>query len=471
MFVDPTPEWVSTGDEVALIPDGASPSSDVVRARWNPNTHLFEFQDIITMIGARVRPTSLSVGPDDAVYVGFQRGNDVQRIVDPAGDLPQVEVVANLGDDSAQVVAAGRDANGETAVYSREPTGLRVIHPDTGVLASAPTSFQGLDPNTAIGAMYYDLDDDKLYVGTADGLTEADAGTRHRHPGGHRARARPRSSPATSPWWAASPRPATATCFVVDDPALLDPAEPMGTGRLFHVGLPGARVVSGPRDDDGFAGRERHTADRTPTFTVAGDGSIECRIRGNGIDTGWDDCGEDGDEYTSSRELGDGEYTLSVRATEDGVTGLPEHYRFTVDTLAPLAPEVKRPGDGSTISGTPVVRVPLRGGRHVPVRASTTETFADCAPGRTRQYDGERRRTRCASWPSTAPATAARSRDRDATRSTPRCRPRPPRAGARARRRTRAPRSSPAACTSPRAPSWTRTAAPGCPTTTAASAA
>ena len=91
---------------------------------------------------------------------------------------------------------------------------------------------------------------------------------------------------------------ADGNLFVVDDPALLDPAEPMGTGRMFHVGLPGARAVERSARRRGLAGRDRHTADPTPTFTVAGDGSIECRIRGNGIDTGWDDCAEDGDAYT-----------------------------------------------------------------------------------------------------------------------------------------------------------------------------
>ena len=50
---------------------------------------------------------------------------------------------------------------------------------------------------------------------------------------------------------------------MVDDPALLDPAEPLGTGRMFHVGLPAAHVA-GPAV----------TNDRTPTFTVTGDGTL-----------------------------------------------------------------------------------------------------------------------------------------------------------------------------------------------------
>ena len=36
--------------------------------------------------------------------------------------------------------------------------------------------------------------------------------------------------------------------YVVDDPALLDPAEPLGTGRMFQVGLPSAKITRGPLD-------------------------------------------------------------------------------------------------------------------------------------------------------------------------------------------------------------------------------
>ena len=35
--------------------------------------------------------------------------------------------------------------------------------------------------------------------------------------------------------------------YVLDDPALLDPAEPLGTGRMFHVGLPGGAHRHGRR--------------------------------------------------------------------------------------------------------------------------------------------------------------------------------------------------------------------------------
>ena len=73
VFVDPTPDQPGSGDEMALIPDGASPSSDVVRARWNPDTGLFEFEDIVVH-DRRPHPrrVAAALGPDGDVYVVFQ---------------------------------------------------------------------------------------------------------------------------------------------------------------------------------------------------------------------------------------------------------------------------------------------------------------------------------------------------------------------------------------------------------------
>src|SRR5215218_4334659 len=77
-FSDPTPELPGSGDELALVPDGASPSMDVWRARWNPHTRLFEADpdtDVIRMDAdateARPRPTAVSVAPDGNAYVVF----------------------------------------------------------------------------------------------------------------------------------------------------------------------------------------------------------------------------------------------------------------------------------------------------------------------------------------------------------------------------------------------------------------
>ncbi len=128
---DPSPEYANSGDELALIPDGASPSSEVVRAKWNRDTGRFEYMDTISMNGDRGRPTATSLGPDGHVYVVFQRETTIQRIVNPDADLPRVETVGRTADlRGAAAVAAGRDAAGKDVVYVAETTGLRVLDPD-----------------------------------------------------------------------------------------------------------------------------------------------------------------------------------------------------------------------------------------------------------------------------------------------------------------------------------------------------
>ena len=129
--------------------------------------------------------------------------------------------------------------------------------------------------------------------------------------------------------------------IVVDDPALLDPAEPLGTGRMFVAGQPAAHAT----------GAQVHQGPPTASSPSRGDGvsdrrrSCECRVTGNGVDTGWDDCAGDG-TFTVGPELADGSYVLSVRAMDGDVTGRPEAFRFTVDNVAPLAPAVAKPADG-----------------------------------------------------------------------------------------------------------------------------
>ena len=386
VLVDPTPDWVGNGDEMALIPDGASPSSEVVRARWNPHTGLFEFVDTISMLGARGRPTSLSLGPDDAVYVGFQRETTIQRIVEPAAASAHVEIVGTTSDGRAvQLVAAGRDAAGNTAVYVAETTGIRVLHPVDGTVQRTEAADFAIDPLATPGAMFYDLAADKLYVGTANGTVQADAGIDDVI----------EIDPATG-----EVDPTFATGFsmvggigtapnghlyVVDDPALLDPAEPIGTGRLFHVGLPAAHVTAGPLDDAGNTGREATTADRTPAFAVAGDGAVQCLLRGPGTDTGWVACAANG-TFTVPAALADGRYVLSVRATKDGVTGKPEAFRFTVDTVAPHAPVIVRPAGSAPVSASPWFEFRSEDGAAFECAFEESDTFEPCVPGRTRHY-------------------------------------------------------------------------------------
>ena len=275
-LVDPTPAKRGNGDEVALIPDGASPSSDVVRARWEPGSGRpgsghFEFLDTVTMVQADVdkgsRPMATTLGPDGNVYVTFQRENTIQRIVDPAGDAPRAQVVGTPADGRgpAAIAAGGTAAN--PVVYVAETTGLRELSPNP---VTRPQTRPSFDLGTVnIASLAYDQARGVLWAGTADGAAD---------PG--------------STWSASTSPPATVTSRasgfsmiggvavrpdsqvdVLDDPALLDPAEPLGTGRMFRVGGPVGRA----------AGLGAPTKDTTPAFTVTGEGKLECLLSGPGL--------------------------------------------------------------------------------------------------------------------------------------------------------------------------------------------
>ena len=64
VFIDPTPQFEDSGDEVALVPDGASPSDSVWRLHWNPDTRKFEGAEEIHMTADpnedRPRPVAVS---------------------------------------------------------------------------------------------------------------------------------------------------------------------------------------------------------------------------------------------------------------------------------------------------------------------------------------------------------------------------------------------------------------------------
>jgi hypothetical protein len=385
VFYDPTPDWADSGDEVALIPDGASPSSEVVRAQWNRNTRRFEYRDTITMLGDRGRPTSLSVGPDDAVYVGFQREASIQRIRDAAADAPIVEVVGRPADGRGpQAVAAGRDASGAVRVYVSESTGVRVLDPNaltTPLTTAAPFDLGA----TAVGAMFYDRRTDKLYVGSADGVTADDAGSDRVIEVDPATSAVDRDFATGFSMVGGIGAAAGGHLLVADDPALLDPAEPLGTGRLFHVGLPAAHVTAGPLDDAGQTGRDHHVADATPTFRVTGAGSVECRVTGQDVDTGWHACAADG-TFQVQEPLADGSYHLAVRARDGDVEGLPEALRFTVDTSAPLRPLIAKPGDGATVGSAPWFEFAAEDGASFRCLFDGAAEAVDCRPGRTSTY-------------------------------------------------------------------------------------
>ena len=189
-FIDPSPEFESSGDEFVLIPDGASPSSDVVRADWNPDTGLFEFRDIIAMNADtgedRPRPVAVSAAPDGNAYVVFQRSGTIQRIVDPESPTPTVDLVATTSDGrGASAVAATYGPGGPLSpprIVVAETTGLReVVGTATEPAAPRTTVDSGFDLPGAqvVSALTYEIVDaaagtGDLYAGTADSLPAAE---------------------------------------------------------------------------------------------------------------------------------------------------------------------------------------------------------------------------------------------------------------------------------------------------------
>ena len=173
-----------------LIPDGASPSSDVVRADWNPDTGLFEFRDIIAMNADtgedRPRPVAVSAAPDGNAYVVFQRSGTIQRIVDPESPTPTVDLVATTSDGrGASAVAATYGPGGPLSpprIVVAETTGLReVVGTATDPAAPRTTVDSGFDLPGAqlVSALTYEIVDaaagtGDLYAGTADSLPAAE---------------------------------------------------------------------------------------------------------------------------------------------------------------------------------------------------------------------------------------------------------------------------------------------------------
>jgi hypothetical protein len=352
-FIDPSPEFRSSGDEFVLIPDGASPSSDVVRADWNPDTGLFEFRDIITMDADagedRPRPVAVSAAPDGNAYVVFQRSGTVQRIVDPESPTPTVDLVANTSDGrGATAVAATYGSGGPLSaprIVVAETTGLReVVGTATDPAAPRITSDSAFDlpggaTPPAVSALTYEvlnpaLGTGDLYAGTADSLPTGE--------GNPNADSVLRWSAAGLPSTVASglssvggfgPR-LNGGLLVLDDPALVLAGEPIGTGRMFSVGATWARITSGP---DGA------TPLTQPTFTITGEGARTCSVDGGTPQS----CGT---TFTTATLL-EGNHTLAVRATGAPVA---EIRRFQVDTTAPAgAPTVVSPAEGTFTSTRP----------------------------------------------------------------------------------------------------------------------
>ena len=378
-FYDPSPTFPDSGDELAFIPDGASPSSEVVRAQWNRNTRKFEFKDTITMQGARGRPLSVALGPDDNLYVTFQREDTIQRIRNIDAELPVAEIVGLPSDGRGPGAIAVGGTAAAPIVYVAETVGLRELAPNAATPPTTIATSLPAAPGT-ISALIYDQANDALYAGTGDAAgppVAADTDRVHRYKPNATGAARLEADFAKgfSVVGGFGLRP-DGDVTVVDDPALLDPAEPIGTGRMFVAGKPAAHATGA-----------KSTKDRTPTFTVTGDGvsddaQLQCRVTGSGVDTGWDDCAGDG-SFTVGQDLSDGSYVLSVRAIDGDVTGRPEAFRFTVDNVAPLAPAVTKPADGGAeltkVGTNPWFEFKTEAGAKLECKLDDAAEFTPCA--------------------------------------------------------------------------------------------
>ena len=465
VLLDPTPRNPGSGDEVAIVPDGARPSSELWRAQWNPGSKRFDPLDTIAgpldADADTARPTAVALGPDpdgpngdrqpDLFFVR-KRDNLVVRVRDAAGATPQVDVVGRAADDkNFEALAVGQrtvDGEKQPVIYIGEPAGVTRLIPQEGQTPTAtPITLQGF--TGSVGAMAYDKARDVLYVGTADAAGDPEAVPPV--PGNANADKVFRFSVGATD----TPAPSTSLVnqgsvgqfnmvgglgvrpdgqlLVTDDVALTLPDEPIGTGRLYQVGSPAANIVSGPTGPERKALDPAFTSDATPEFTVDGNGPFQCVVRAAGVTPAaedWTPCGEDAGAV-SVGTLADGAYVLSVRSSagatpetqDDTSLFVPESLHFTVDTGAP---------------GTPHISVAQRNGRSnaspwftftpaSPDEGSDVEwrcrlngvgSFAPCHPGRTYRSTttgrrssrpATRSRSRRSTWPETRPPTRAAS--------------------------------------------------------------
>jgi hypothetical protein len=373
-LADPTPLFPGSGDEVALVPDGASPSMDVWRARWNPDTGLFEADpgDVIAMSADtaedRPRPTAVSIAPDGNAYVVFQRSSSIQRIVDPTGTSPSVELVGRTSDGrGSSAIAAGYGPMGPMSpptVYVGEGVGIRQI-PGTagdGNRTTSPSPFSAgvtAEGATVLGTLAYKVTDAGAGQGTLyAGTSEAEAPLVL--PGPDRVLQLNNDGTATTVAGGMSTiggmaiRPEDGALFAFDDPAISMENEPLGEGRAFVIGDLFTEILSGPTQKDGQpALASGYTADTTPTFTYAGEFSRQCSLTLASASTNsWQPCAES--EYTAAGPgadggLEDGRYRFAVRSVDGTRIGPADSRRFTVDTTAPVAtPLILNPKHEST---------------------------------------------------------------------------------------------------------------------------
>jgi hypothetical protein len=458
VLVDPTPGKRGSGDEVVLVPDGATKMGSLFRAEWNPSTGRFdpldEFVGPLDDKDRGPRPTATALGPDpdgngpqqpDLFYV-TKKEDWIVRVQDPATE-PKATIVGftatGLGAEALAVgTATIADADGnpvkKPVLYLSEPGAVtRLIDPtgpDRGINGTQPQAQSlAIAGTPAPSALAYDKARDVLYMGTAAAAGEPDAvppipavagidrimrfsvaGTDTATPGV--------PTPVGEPFGTFSMvgglgLRADGRLLVADDVALITPGEPIGTGRLFQVGAPAARIAAGPSDDREPALDPTWTSSLNPRFTLAGDGPMECalRVKGDGPEGAltWTACAPDtvaaDGIAVTARDLNGGAdlvsgkaYRLTVRSTkgytppadpaapkaiDDTTKFVPHTIEFSVDADAPKTPllsVVKKDGLSSAapmFAFTPVDETPS--GLEWRCRLNGATEFTACTPGRT----------------------------------------------------------------------------------------
>ena len=378
-MIDPSPASHGDGDEIAFIPDAAVGSSDVVRALWNPDGGVFEYDGALTIFDGDLRPNAVSDGPDGNIYLSFANARSIVKIVNPTALHPSIESIASVNSSSLSLAATHRNSAGNVVVYVAETSGLTVFTaPDDGVLTNyVPAPLYNVGKPTAI---YYDWQSPLvLYTGTGGGTTTADAGkdtvTRI-----------DLSTDTVNNQWALGFSKVGGLAMrdgkllVMEDPGQLEPAKPAERGRLLTLGGVVPSIVSGPTAANGTqAANPAFTNDSTPTFTVASTppgGALECSLQLSTATPVWQVC--TGGTFTPSAALANGAYTFSVRAAP---TGLPVSRAFTVDVTAPAAPVITSPTAGATVNGSPVLGVTSDPDSVLSCSVDSTTVYTACTNG------------------------------------------------------------------------------------------
>ncbi|TVU63472.1 hypothetical protein FQP90_10460 [Paenarthrobacter nitroguajacolicus] len=378
-MIDPSPASHGDGDEIAFIPDAAVGSSDVVRALWNPDEGVFDYDGALTIFDGDLRPNAVSDGPDGNIYLSFANARSIVKIVNPTALHPSIESIASVNSSSLSLAATHRNSAGNVVVYVAETSGLTVFTaPDDGVLTNfVPAPLYNVGKPTAI---YYDWQSPLvLYTGTGGGTTTADAGK------DTISRIDLSTDTVDNQWALGFSKVGGLTMrdgklLVMEDPGQLEPAKPAERGRLLTLGGVVPSIVSGPTAANGTqAANPAFTNDSTPTFAVASTppgGALECSLQLSTATPVWQVC--TGGTFTPSTALANGAYTFSVRAAP---SGLPVSRTFTVDLTAPAAPVITSPAAGATVNGSPVLGVTSAADSTLACSVDSTTTFTACSNG------------------------------------------------------------------------------------------